>query len=77
MIAGVHYAVYVEYGTRFSGAQPFLGPAANKHEPTLAANETYRDLPAVADVDADKLAERGYGYVRLDQLAIEHILGAR
>ena len=46
-------------------------------EPTLAANETYRDLPAVADVDADKLAERGYGYVRLDQLAIEHILGAR
>jgi xylose isomerase len=46
-------------------------------EPTLTANETYRDLPAVADVDADKLAERGYGYVRLDQLAIEHILGAR
>ena len=46
-------------------------------EPTLAAN---RDVPgpsAVADVDADKLAERGYGYVRLDQLAIEHILGAR
>lgn len=46
-------------------------------EPTIGPGETYRDLPAVADVDADKLAERGYGYVKLDQLAIEHILGAR
>ena len=46
-------------------------------EPTIGADETYRDLPAVGEVDADKLAERGYGYVRLDQLAVEHILGAR
>ena len=46
-------------------------------EPTIGPGETYRDLPAVADVNADKLAERGYGYVKLDQLAIEHILGAR
>ena len=46
-------------------------------EPTIGPGETYRDLPTVADVDADKLAERGYGYVKLDQLAIEHILGAR
>lgn len=45
--------------------------------PTLAAGETFRDLPAVGDVDVAALAERGYGYVRLDQLAIEHILGAR
>lgn len=45
--------------------------------PTLAAGETYRDLPAVTEVDADALAQRGFGYAKLDQLAIEHILGAR
>lgn len=45
-------------------------------EPTLAPGETYRDLPSVASGDADALAARGYGYVRLDQLAIEHLLGA-
>lgn len=44
--------------------------------PTLAEGESYSDLPKVADFDADKLAERGYGYALLDQLAIEHILGA-
>ncbi len=45
--------------------------------PTLASGETYADLPRVGDVDADALAARGYGYALLDQLAIEHILGAR
>jgi xylose isomerase len=45
--------------------------------PTLAPGETYDDL--VADVDAnfdvEAAAARGYNYVQLDQLAIEHLLG--
>ena len=45
--------------------------------PTLAAGETYLDLPAVDDVDADAIAEKGYGFVELQQLALEHLLGAR
>jgi hypothetical protein len=30
-----------------------------------------------AALDADKAGERGYGFVRLGQLALEHLLGAR
>ncbi|WP_436791837.1 xylose isomerase [Yinghuangia sp. YIM S10712] len=44
--------------------------------PTLAPGESYADL-AGDDFDLDAAAERGYGYERLDQLAVEHILGAR
>jgi xylose isomerase len=57
---------------------------AKQHElatPTLAAGETYADLladrSAFEDFDADSVAARGYGYGELDQLAIEHLLGAR
>jgi len=46
-------------------------------QPTLAAGETYRDLPNPDEVDVDALADRGYGYVTVDQLALEHLLGAR
>jgi xylose isomerase len=49
--------------------------------PTLNAGESYADLladrSAYEDFDADKVAERGYGVVRLNQLALEHLLGAR
>ena len=45
--------------------------------PTLAPGETYADLPSVYDVDVDAIAARGYGYVQLQQLALEHLLGAR
>jgi xylose isomerase len=49
--------------------------------PTLAAGESYQDLlndrSAFEDYDPDAAAERGYGYVHLNQLAIEHLLGAR
>ncbi|PXX71815.1 xylose isomerase [Nocardia tenerifensis] len=48
--------------------------------PTLAAGETYDALladPALESFDADKAAQRGYGFVRLNQLALEHLLGAR
>jgi xylose isomerase len=49
--------------------------------PTLAEGETYEDLladrSAFEDFDPDKTGERGYGFVRLGQLALEHLLGAR
>jgi xylose isomerase len=50
-------------------------------QPTLAQGETYEDLledrSAFEDFDPDKAGERGYGFVRLSQLALEHLLGAR
>lgn len=49
--------------------------------PTLANDETWRDLladrSAFEDYDADVAGTRGVGAVRLEQLAIEHLLGAR
>ncbi len=50
-------------------------------EPTLAAGETLADLVAdrstFEDFDVDTHGEAGYGFVRLNQLGIEHALGAR
>jgi xylose isomerase len=50
-------------------------------EPTLAAGETYADLLAdrsvFEDFDADAQAARGSAFVQLNQLALEHLLGAR
>ena len=43
-----------------------------RRSPTCVA-----DRSAFEDFDADKTAERGYGFVRLAQLALEHVLGAR
>jgi xylose isomerase len=49
--------------------------------PTLSPGETYDDLlgdrSAFEDFDADAVGARGYGFGHLDQLAIEHLLGAR
>jgi len=49
--------------------------------PTLAAGETFEDLladrSALEDFDAETVAERGAGVTRVDQLMIEHLLGAR
>jgi xylose isomerase len=54
---------------------------ADLAKPTLNAGETVADLvadrSAYEDYDAVKAGERGYGYVRLNQLAVEHLLGAR
>ncbi|WP_329259107.1 xylose isomerase [Actinoallomurus sp. NBC_01490] len=44
--------------------------------PTLEPGETFDSL-AADDFDLDAAAARGYHYERLDQLAVEHILGAR
>jgi xylose isomerase len=50
-------------------------------QPTLSDGEGYAglltDRSAYEDFDADEVATRGYGFVHLDQLAIEHLLGAR
>ena len=49
-------------------------------QPTLGDGESITDL--IADpssfehFDADKAAERGYGFVALNQLAVEHLMGA-
>ncbi|GGS32435.1 xylose isomerase [Actinokineospora fastidiosa] len=47
--------------------------------PTLGAGESVADLladrAAFEDFDADKAAARGYGFVALNQLAVEHLLG--
>jgi xylose isomerase len=49
-------------------------------EPTLAAGETYDDLladrSAYEDFDADAVGVAGYGFVALNQLALEHLLHA-
>jgi xylose isomerase len=48
---------------------------------TLSEGETFADLladrTAFDDYDADAVGAKGYGFVRLHQLAIEHLLGAR
>ncbi len=50
-------------------------------QPTLAAGESYEDLladrSAYEEFDAEAAGARGAGVVRLAQLAVEHLLGAR
>ena len=49
--------------------------------PTLGEGESWRDLladtSAFEDFDADTLGAQGVGAVRLEQLGVEHLLGAR
>ncbi len=49
--------------------------------PTLGAGESYVDLladrSAFDDFDPEPIGQRGLGFVRLSQLAIEHLMGAR
>jgi xylose isomerase len=50
-------------------------------EPTLGAAETYRELQqdraAFEDFDIDRARTQGYGFARVQRLAIEHLLGTR
>jgi xylose isomerase len=57
-----------------SGVAELAKPTLNPGE-TVAALKA--DRSAFEDYDAVKAGERGYGYVRLNQLALEHLLGAR
>jgi xylose isomerase len=55
---------------------------ADIHTTTLAPGETYQDLLAdkasYENFDADSYFNgRGFGFVKLNQLAIEHLMGAR
>ena len=50
---------------------------ADLGKPTLGAGESYEDLINDDSFDPDKAGERGYGFVRLNQLALEHLAGAR
>jgi xylose isomerase len=45
-------------------------------EPTLALGETWRDL-ANEFLDVETAGKRGYHYEALDQLALEHLMGAK
>ncbi|MGI5215035.1 xylose isomerase [Plantactinospora sp. CA-290183] len=49
--------------------------------PTLNPGESYADLladrSAYEELDVDAVAARGFGFVRLNQLALEHLLNAR
>ncbi|MFF5290957.1 xylose isomerase [Paractinoplanes globisporus] len=53
---------------------------AELNTPTLNAGETYQDLladrSAFEDFNPDAAGERGYGFVKLHQLAIDHVLKA-
>lgn len=50
-------------------------------EPTLSSGETVstllEDRSTFEDFDVDKAGERGYAYAQLNQLMVEHVLGAR
>ncbi|WBB79516.1 xylose isomerase [Micromonospora sp. WMMD882] len=50
-------------------------------EPTLAPGESTADLladrSAFEELDVDAVSAKGFGFVRLNQLAVEHLLGAR
>ncbi|MDR3202002.1 MAG: xylose isomerase [Bifidobacteriaceae bacterium] len=54
---------------------------ASLSQPTLNQGETITDFladrTAFEDLDVDLVASHGFGYVRLTQLAIDHLLGAR
>ena len=54
---------------------------ADLRTPTLGDGETFADLRAdrgaYEEFDAERAGERGYGFVRLNQLALEHLVGAR
>jgi xylose isomerase len=50
-------------------------------QPTLAEGETWQDLTAdrsaFEEFDVEAAAQRGFAFERLDQLALDHLLGAR
>jgi xylose isomerase len=49
-------------------------------KPTLNAGETATQVLAddsIAKFDVDAAGEKGYGFVHLQQLAVEHLMGAR
>jgi len=53
---------------------------ADLSTPTLSASEGWAEVLAdesIAALDVDAAGAKGYGFVRLQQLAVEHLMGAR
>jgi xylose isomerase len=53
---------------------------ADLSSPTLNPGETAADVLAdtsIGSFDVDAAGAKGYGFVRLQQLAVEHLMGAR
>jgi xylose isomerase len=49
-------------------------------KPTLSPGETWKDVlsdQGIATFDVDAAGAKGYGFVRLQQLVVEHLMGAR
>ena len=42
--------------------------------PTLSASESWKDIE-LDSIDVESAATRGYGYEKIDQLALEHLMG--
>ena len=58
-------------------AEAVSAPADANESPEERALSFLADRSAFEDFDADAKGERGYGIGNLDQLAIEHLMGAR
>ena len=46
----------------------------------MSPNESWKDIisnDGIANFDVDTAGAKGYGFVRLQQLAVEHLMGAR
>jgi xylose isomerase len=54
-----------------------IAGVADLGKPTLNDGESYDDLLKDDSFDPDTAAQRGFGFVRLNQLALEHLAGAR
>ena len=72
--AGYRADPEVQEALAASGAQELTVPTRGQGE---SLEELLADRSAFEQFDADRQAERGYGYARLSQLAVEHLLGAR
>ncbi len=44
--------------------------------PTLSSGESWKDIE-LDSIDVEAAGERGYGYEKIDQLAIEHLMGVQ
>ena len=75
------YLILKERVSAFRGDPRVISAMAESNipgltEPTLAAGETWRDL-AKDSFDVEAAGKRGYHYEALDQLALEHLMGAK
>ena len=75
------YLILKERVSAFRGDPRVISAMAESNipgltEPSLAPGETWRDL-AKDSFDVEAAGKRGYHYEALDQLALEHLMGAK